>query len=120
MTASRECIRLYVKQLKLPSLVNCEDLLRQAAEDGWSYDRFLCETLLREINRRAENQHKQRLRAARFPLAKSLDTFNFANLPHLEEALVWQLASGEFIDRRENVIMIGNPGTGDYAKCLLM
>lgn len=112
MTASCQCIRLYAKQLKLPALVNCEDLIRQAAEDGWNYERFLCEALLREINRRTENQHKQRLKAARFPLAKSLDTFKFANLPHLEEALVWQLANGEFVERRENVIMIGNPGTG--------
>lgn len=112
LTTGRELIKLYAKQLKLPTLVNCEDLLRQASEDGWSYDRLLAEALLREINQRSENQHKRRLRAARFPLAKSLDTFNFANLPNLKEALVWQLASGEFIDRRENIIMIGNPGTG--------
>src|SRR5690606_2057374 len=66
----------------------------------------------REVEQRQLNQQARRMRAARFPLKKSLDDFDFKNLPHVEEAVVWQLATGEFIDRHENIIMIGNPGTG--------
>jgi DNA replication protein DnaC len=43
---------------------------------------------------------------------KSLDDFDFKHLLHVEEALIWQLATGEFIDKHENIIAIGNPGTG--------
>jgi len=43
---------------------------------------------------------------------KSLDDFEFKNLEHVEEALIWQLATGEFVDKHENIILIGNPGTG--------
>jgi DNA replication protein DnaC len=72
----------------------------------------LAELLEREIANRLENQRKKRIKAARFPLKKSLDNFDFQRLPNVEEAAVWQLATGDFIGRHENIIMIGNPGTG--------
>jgi len=98
--------------LKLPTLTSYEELLRQAQQDGWGYEQFLCEVLQKEVAQRIENQQNRRIKAARFPLVKSLDQFQFDNLPSVPEALVWQLATGEFVDRQENVIMIGNPGTG--------
>jgi DNA replication protein DnaC len=60
---------------------------------------------------RQENHQQRRVKEARFPLAKSLDTFDFTNLQNVREPLIWQLANGEF-EKRENIIMIGNPGTG--------
>ncbi len=98
--------------MKLPTLTSYEELLRQAQQDGWGYEQFLCEVLQKEVAQRIENQQNRRIKAARFPLVKSLDQFQFDNLPSVPEALVWQLATGEFVDRQENVIMIGNPGTG--------
>lgn len=98
--------------MKLPTLTSYEELLRQAQQDGWGYEHFLCEVLQKEVAQRIENQQNRRIKAARFPLVKSLDQFQFDNLPSVPEALVWQLATGEFVDRQENVIMIGNPGTG--------
>ena len=112
MTAYGELIKLHTKQLKLPTVSRYEEVLRQAEEQGWGYEQFLCELLGREVNQRQLNQQVRRMRAARFPLKKSLDDFDFNNLPNVEEAVVWQLATGEFIDRHENIIMIGNPGTG--------
>ena len=112
MTACGELIKLHAKQLKLPTLSRYEELLRQAEEQGWAYGQLLCELMSREVEQRQLNQQVRRMRAARFPLKKSLDDFDFKNLPHVEEAVVWQLATGEFIDRLENIIMIGNPGTG--------
>jgi len=112
LTAYGELIKLHAKQLKLPTVSRYEEVLRQAEEQGWGYEQFLCELMSREVEQRQLNQQVRRMRAARFPLKKSLDDFDFKNLPHVEEAVVWQLATGEFIDRHENIIMIGNPGTG--------
>ena len=106
--------------MKLPTLTSYEELLRQAQQDGWGYEQFLCEVLQKEVAQRIENQQNRRIKAARFPLVKSLDQFQFDNLPSVPEALVWQLATGEFVDRQENVIMIGNPGTGNYQRFLVM
>jgi len=112
LTAYGELIKLHAKQLKLPTVSRYEEVLRQAEEQGWGYEQFLCELMSREVEQRQLNQQVRRMRAARFPLKKSLDDFDFKNLPHVEEAVIWQLATGEFIDRHENIIMIGNPGTG--------
>jgi DNA replication protein DnaC len=112
LTAHGELIKLHAKQLKLPTVSRYEEVLRQAENQGWGYEQFLCELLDREVNQRQLNQQVRRMRAARFPLKKSLDDFDFKNLSNVEEAVVWQLATGEFVDRHENIIMIGNPGTG--------
>ena len=105
-------IKLYAKQLRLPTLTQVDDIVRQAQEDGLGYEAFLCEVLQREICQREENQQHRRVRQARFPLDKSLDTLDIKRLIPVEEAVIWQLATGEFVKRGENVIMIGNPGRG--------
>jgi DNA replication protein DnaC len=55
---------------------------------------------------------ERRIKAAKFPATKSLDSFDFAAIPSLNKALTMELARGEFIDRRENVIALGPSGTG--------
>src|SRR5213079_2632586 len=52
------------------------------------------------------------VKAARFPSLKSLESFDFTARPSVNKPLVAELARGEFIDRRENVLLVGNPGTG--------
>jgi DNA replication protein DnaC len=112
MNASPELIRAYAKELKLPTLNRYEDLLRQAEDQGYGYEQFLQAVLEREVDQRQQNQQARRIRTARFPVKKSLDDFEFKHLPNVEEAFIWQLATGEFVDRHENIIAIGNPGTG--------
>src|SRR3546814_14482108 len=55
---------------------------------------------------------ERRIKAARFPVVKSLDSLDFKAIPSLNKALVLELARGENIERRENVIALGNSGTG--------
>ena len=55
---------------------------------------------------------ERRIRAARFPTVKSLDTFDFPAISSLNKALVMELARCEYIQRRENVIAVGNSSTG--------
>jgi len=55
---------------------------------------------------------ERRIRQARFPAVKSLDSFDFKAIPSLNKMLVLELARCEYIDRRENVLALGNSGTG--------
>lgn len=55
---------------------------------------------------------QHRIRAARFPTIKSLDTFDFSAIPSVNQPLVMQLAWSEYVERHENIIAIGNSGTG--------
>ena len=60
------------------------------------------------VHRRLERRIKQ----AKFPAVKSLDSFDFKAMPSLNKMLVRELARCEYVDRRENVIALGNSGTG--------
>jgi DNA replication protein DnaC len=91
----------HLKQLKLPTVLREYDkVARECARDGVDHPRYL----LRLVERR--------IRQARFPATKSFDTFDFTAIPGLNKMLVLDLASCEFILRRENVIALGNSGTG--------
>ena len=105
-------IELYAKELRLPTFQNYAEVVRLAKEQGLDYGGFLLELLTRELTNRRHNQLQRRIKQARFPLIKSLDTFCFEHLPHLSEALVWELATCDFIAKKENIIMVGPPGTG--------
>jgi DNA replication protein DnaC len=93
MNATVELIRLYAKQLKLPTIAHPEQLLREALANHWSYEEFLVQVLQTEAEQRKENQRKRRIKAARFPLLRTLDTFEFENLEHVKPETVWSLAA---------------------------
>ena len=61
---------------------------------------------------------ERRIKEARFPAVKSLDCFDFAAIPSLNRALVLELARSEYVTRRENIIAVGNSGTGKTHVCL--
>jgi DNA replication protein DnaC len=105
-------VTLYAKELRLPTVGHYQEVIRQAKEQGLSYEGFLVELLSREVANRKQNQLRRRIRQAKFPMVKSLDNFEFDLLPHLSEALVWELATSDFITRKENIVLIGPPGTG--------
>ncbi len=112
MNATIERIGLYAKQLKLPTVAHPEQLLREALANQWSYEEFLVQLLHTEAEQRKENQRRRRLKAAKFPLLRTLDTLDFDNLDHVKPETVWSLADNSYIRRHENVICMGNPGMG--------
>ena len=65
-----------------------------------------------ELIDRHQRMVERRIRAARFPAVKSLDTFDFTAIPSVNKSLVMELARCEYIQRRENIIAVGNSGTG--------
>ena len=87
-------------------------VLREAEQGGFGYEDFLVRLMKGELQNRRENQRKQRIRQAKFPSMKTLDTFDLKNLPNVDPAQIFNLAEGNFIDRQENVVLIGNPETG--------
>ena len=110
--AFKEQICLYSKELRMPSLIEYGETAREALAQQWGYERFLLRILEKESHHRKENTRRRKVKTAGFPLPKTLDTFEFERLERVEEPLVWELASGDFITKRENIILIGNPGTG--------
>lgn len=90
----------------------CEQAARQAAADNLDYLGFLLRLTERECGDREERACQRRLKAAKFPRLKSLDEFDFTAQPSLNRALILELARGEYIARRESIILLGGPGTG--------
>jgi len=102
-----------LRQLRLPTVAaNYRKFAQEAAQSGQPYEEYLLALLEHEANQREVNRRQRRVREARFPLLRTLDEFDFAALPSLKKTQVLELARGEYIQRRENVALIGAIGTG--------
>ena len=103
----------HFKALKLPTFAReYEKVGVECAREGIDYARYLlrlCE--LERIDRERRNTER-RIRMAKFPVIKSLDTFDFTSIPGLNKSLVLELMRCEWIDKRENVIALGPSGVG--------
>jgi DNA replication protein DnaC len=103
----------HLKSLKLPTFLREYDkLARQCAAEGVDHVRYLLRLAELEMIDREQRLVERRIRAARFPAVKSLDSYDFTALPSLNKVLVLELARCEYLARRENVIALGNAGTG--------
>src|SRR5690554_6290364 len=103
----------HLKALKLPtSLREHQKLARQCAAEGMDHVRYLARLVEREMIERDRRKVERRIKAARFPVVKSLDSFDFSAIPKLNKMQVLELARCEWIERRENVIALGPSGTG--------
>jgi DNA replication protein DnaC len=107
----KETIKLYAKQLRTPSFSNYENIVRQLTP-GESYDKFLSELMKTELRQRQEGAQRRRIKKAGFPVMKTLDEFNFTRLEHVSEGYIQELASCDFVKNKQNIVMIGNPGSG--------
>ena len=103
----------HLKALRLPTFLREYDkLARQCAAEGLDHIRFLLRLAELELIERERRMVERRIKEARFPAVKSLDSFDFAAVPSLNKALVLELARSEYVTRRENIIAVGNSGTG--------
>ena len=103
----------HLKQLKLPTVLREYDkVARECAQGGVDHPRYLLRLIELELIDRERRLVERRIRQARFPATKSLDTFAFTAIPGLNKMLVLELARCEYILRRENIIALGNSGTG--------
>jgi DNA replication protein DnaC len=103
----------HLKALRLPTFHREYDkVAQQCAAEGVDHPRYLLRLAELELLEREQRATERRIRSARFPVLKSLDTFEYPVIPSLNKGLVLELARCEYIDRKDNVLALGNSGTG--------
>ena len=105
----------HLKTLKLPTFLReYSKVARQCAAEGLDHVQFLARLVELEMIDRERRMIERRIKAAKFPAVKSLDSFDFLALPSLNKALVLELARSEYVARRDNIIAVGNSESDSY------
>lgn len=103
----------HLKSLRLPTFLREYDkVAKLCAAEGVDHTRYLLRLTELELIDRERRMIERRIRAAKFPTTKSLDSFDFKAIPSLNKMMVMELARCDFINRQENIIAVGNSGTG--------
>lgn len=103
----------HLRALRLPTILREYDkVARQCAEEKTDFPRYLLRLTELELLDRDRRATDRRIRQARFPVVKSPDSFDFLAIPSLNKTLVLELARCEFLSRKENLLLLGNSGTG--------
>lgn len=112
-TKSTVLLKHHLKMLKLPTMnAECEKIAARAAQDNVDHLAFLLQLCELELIERERKAAERRLKAARFPAHKLLDEFNFQDRPSVNKPLLLQLIQGDYLDQRENILLVGPSGTG--------
>jgi DNA replication protein DnaC len=112
-TKSTVLVKHHLKQLKLPTMHGeCEKVAARSAQENLDHLAFLLALCELELVDRERRGAERRLKAARFPAHKTLDEFDFAAQPSVNKPLVLELVKGEYLLKRENLILVGASGTG--------
>jgi DNA replication protein DnaC len=102
-----------LKSLRLSGILDSLDARnRQAIESKLAYTEFLAMLISDEVARRDQKKFSTRLRRAQFRTTKTIEQFDFARLPHLNRALVHDLATGRYLQEKAPVLIVGPCGTG--------
>jgi DNA replication protein DnaC len=98
------------KNLKLHAFLKYKEYVKS----NLSTEEILHSLLQAELNVKDENRYKYRIKNANFPVIKTLDTFMFdkKRLPNLNKDVIMELATCKFIENKQNIVAIGNSGTG--------
>jgi DNA replication protein DnaC len=112
-TKSLVLLKHHLKALRLPTIHDeCEKLATRCAQENVDHLAFLLQLCELELLDREKRSTQRRLRAARFPNYKTREDFKFEAQPSLNRLLIAELLRCQYIEQRESVILIGNPGTG--------
>ncbi len=103
----------YLRELHLPTIrESFEEIAKQAEQESLSYERYLLELIIKEYEDRRHRRIERFLRESCLPLEKRIETFDLKRLPAKMKNQVNLLLEGFFLDKNENVLAFGNPGTG--------
>jgi len=103
----------YLKKLKLPPMLRKYTAVAAVCQkDRSDFPIYLLRLAERELLDREKRAAERRIKDANFPVIKTIDTDDFRAQPSINEALIREFLRGEYLDKRENVLLIGNPGTG--------
>jgi DNA replication protein DnaC len=107
-TKSTVLLQHHLKALKLPTIQReCEKVAARCATENVDHLAFLLQLCELELIDRERRASERRLKAAKFPTYKTLDTFDFKAQPSLNKVLITELMLGEYIDKRENILLVG-------------
>lgn len=115
MSESKSLVLLkhHLKSLRLPTMEReCDKIASRAAKENYDHLAFLLQLVELEMIERERRASERRLKAAKFAYHKSLDEFDFASQPSLKKPLVLELMRGDYLDARENILLVGASGTG--------
>ncbi len=110
-TLKAQTIELYSKQLRTPMFNKYLDVIRQL-DKNQGYEEFLIALMRVELDSRQESTRRRKIKSAGFPYLKTIDELDLSRFEHMDNSFVHELASCNFISKRQNIVMIGNPGTG--------
>jgi DNA replication protein DnaC len=106
-------LEYYLKKLKLPTMLReYASMAAICQKERTDFPTYLLRLAERELLDREGRAAERRIRDANFPVLKTIDTFDFKAQPSINEQLVRELMRGEYLGKKENVLLIGNPGTG--------
>lgn len=106
-------LRLLLRAFKLKGFAdNLALVAAQAEKAGHSYEVFLYELARVEAEERRDRRVERLQRQSGLPREKTIESFNFERVPSVPKRLALALCEGSFLDRAENVLAFGNPGTG--------
>ncbi len=109
----RTALEENLKELHLPAMRGCfEETARRAEKETFSYEQYLLELAQRECEQRRGNRIRKLLKESGLPLEKSLENFDSKRLPVKVSRQMKVLLEGGFLDRKENLLIFGNPGAG--------
>ncbi|HOA20532.1 MAG TPA: IS21-like element helper ATPase IstB [Sedimentibacter sp.] len=106
-----QSIEMYSKRLKTPTFNQYKDVIRQL-DKNQGYEDFLLSLLKTEYDSRTEKSQQRKIKTAGFPYIKTIDELDTSRFEHISEPFVKELANCDFIKKRQNIVMVGNPGTG--------
>jgi DNA replication protein DnaC len=106
-------ISFLTRALKAPTMRDAVPRLAERARaESWTHEEFLVACLQREVSARESHGGEGRIRSARFPARKSLEEFDFDHARGLKRDLIAHLGTLDFVTGKENVLLLGPPGTG--------
>lgn len=106
-------VAFLARELKTPVINETFAVLGdQARTEGWSHEEYLAAALGRQVASRTANGTRMRIAAAHFPAVKTIEDFSFDHIPATTRDLIAHLATTTFVAKRDNVVLLGPPGTG--------
>ena len=106
-------LKHHLKALKLPTMLSeCEKIAARCAKENVDHLGFLLQLCEQELLDRERRAADRRLKAAKFPNHKTLESFDFHAQPSVNKPMITELLRCAYVDKRENVLLVGNPGTG--------
>jgi DNA replication protein DnaC len=112
MTKQAELAHLF-RSLKAPAAAHALPVLAERArEEAWSYERFAEALLSTEVSARDSHGGEGRIKTARFPSRKTLEEFDFTFQRSVKKTVIEHLGQLDFLHARENIVLLGPPGTG--------